>query len=297
MRSLTRARSPLVSMAMVHPPSSDVVHKTHGPPRRASTVAVVCAVGLMMLFGTRASLDAQTTDVHYRYRADMPPGAIGRLQLQRGGPLRGYFQPVQIQGPPGVTISVVQAGKFQPPQPGPVTAGMLIGHVYRFRVTQIPLRIGQELFPTIEVIDRLYPPPGQETRFPIPVHLSQDELELALAGRFVTRVIYLENPQDALPHAEDPEIQRYLEVAANEDPLKAADKLGRPVAILRIGSRIPRMSGPSGGFLFGAPPLKLYPAATPPPNHLAEEGQEETGEAPEAAEEKPPTRKTEPNEP
>ncbi len=87
----------LVSMAMIHRLNIDVA-------RRAKTVAVVCAVGLAALLGTRASLDAQTTDVHYRYRADMPPGAIGRLQLQRGGPLRGYFQPVRIQGPPGATV-------------------------------------------------------------------------------------------------------------------------------------------------------------------------------------------------
>ena len=37
-------------------------------------------------------------------------------------------------------------------------AGMLIGQVYRLRVTNIPHQPGVEVFPTIQVIDRLYPP-------------------------------------------------------------------------------------------------------------------------------------------
>ena len=39
-------------------------------------------------------------------------------------------------------------------------AGLLIGSVYRLRVTSIPLAEGLEVFPTIEVIDRLYAPLG-----------------------------------------------------------------------------------------------------------------------------------------
>ena len=76
---------------------------------------------------------------------------------------------------------------------------MQIGPVYRLQVTDIPNNPGVEIFPTVEVIDRLYPPPGLALRFPIPIELTQDELEMAARGTFVTRVIYVEDPSIALP--------------------------------------------------------------------------------------------------
>ena len=61
--------------------------------------------------------------------------------------------------------------------------GLTIGPVYRFRVTEIPGQPGLEIFPTVELIDRLYPPPGQALRFPVPIELTQDELLMAAEGR------------------------------------------------------------------------------------------------------------------
>ena len=138
---------------------------------------------------------ADEPPVHYLHAGAMPPGAIGGLQLQRGGPLPGYFQPVEIMAPEGAMISLADGAGFLRPAPGPLGAGMLIGAVYRLKVTNIPNHEGLEVYPTIEVIDRLYPPIGQERRFPIPIEITQEEIEMALSGRFVTRVIYLEDPQ------------------------------------------------------------------------------------------------------
>ena len=94
--------------------------------------------------------------------AQLPPGAIGSRQLQRGGPLAGFFQPVEIKAPPGVLISLAVANQFGPPQEAPRRVGLLIGSVYRLRVTNIPLpqAEGMEIFPTIEIIDRTYAPIG-----------------------------------------------------------------------------------------------------------------------------------------
>ena len=41
---------------------------------------------------------------HYLNKADMPPGVIGQRQLQRGGPMPGYFQPVEVTAPAGTTL-------------------------------------------------------------------------------------------------------------------------------------------------------------------------------------------------
>jgi hypothetical protein len=210
-----------------------------------------------------ASAPAQRPNVHYLQSADLPPGAVGSAQLLRGGPLPGYFQPVEIQAPTGARIALATPHGFTESQPAPVVVGLLIGQVYRIKVTDIPgeQNVGLEVFPTIEVVNRLYPPPGYEARFPIPVQLAIDDLETAISGQFVTRVVYLEDPLNPLPVAETPQTQRYYEVHPQDDPLEVADRLGRPMAIARLGSRQPDATGPSATFLFGAPPWLAIPKA------------------------------------
>jgi hypothetical protein len=136
--------------------------------------------------------------------------------------------------------------------------GFQVGVLYRLQVTHIPERPGLEVFPTVEIIDRLYPPLGQALRFPIPIELTLEELELAAEGHFVTRVIYLEDPLAALPLADLPKHQRWIEARLGEDPLVMADHLGRPVAILRLGGRLPDKGQPDDVFLVGTPPVLLY---------------------------------------
>jgi hypothetical protein len=225
--------------------------------RVAGSVLVVIAVGVSLA----THLRAEAPPVHYQHGGIMPPGAIGNQQLQRGGPLPGYFQPVEIRAPGGALISTAGDGGFDDPQPAPLVAGLLIGSVYRLRISGIPLQEGMEVYPTIEVIDRLYPPPGQEYRFPIMIELTQEELEMALDCRFVTRVVYLEDPDAALPVAERADEQSYFEAGDGENPLDVADSLGRPVAIVRMGGRVPDASGPDATFLYGSPPMLKWKAA------------------------------------
>lgn len=200
--------------------------------------------------------------VHRLHDIRMPPGEIGRQQLIQGRGMAGHYQPVEVRGPQGCQISVALQGAFSPSQQGKLKAGLLIGEVYRYKVSSIPLLEGYEVFPTIEVISRLYPPAGREAEFPVPVELTREELELAMQGHFVTRVIYLEDPELALG-VQETSRQRYFEADAETDPLELADRLGRPMAILRMGSRVP-INGDESEFTFGAPPLQLMaPAETP----------------------------------
>jgi hypothetical protein len=212
--------------------------------------------------GAATMLHAQQPNVHYWHQGVMPPGAIGSRQLQRGGPLPGFFQPVEIKVPQGALISLAVDSQFDQPRPGSRKAGMLIGSVYRMRVTNIRLAEGAEVFPTVEVIDRLYAPPGQERRFPIPIDITEEDLKLAIDGKFVTRVIYLEDPRNALPARELDKSQNWFEAAPGQDPLAVADGLGRPVAILRLGARLPDQ-GSDPFFFFGSPPLEDFPPEPP----------------------------------
>lgn len=214
------------------------------------------AVLLGLMVG--ASALAQDRPVHRLNAGTMPPGAIGRQRLLRGGPLSGFCQPVAIRAPQGTRIAPAAGSDFIEGRGDQLNVGLAIGAVYRFRVTEIPGHPGLEVFPTIEVVDRLYPPAGQVLRFPIPIELTQDELLAAAEGRFITRVIYLEDPALAPAIARKDEEQPWIEAGPGEDPLAMADHLGRPMAILRMGGRLPGDNEPDPAFLYGAPPVQIY---------------------------------------
>jgi len=207
--------------------------------------------------------EGRSQDVwHFQNKADAPPGVIAQRQLQRGGPLPGYFQPVEVTGPAGTLIALAAEGAFSERASNKLLAGMLIGPVYRLKVGGIPGHEGAEVFPTIEVIDRLYPPPGQAARFPIPIVLTAEDLRFALDGRYVLRVIYLEDNRTAPPVRDLPGEQRSYEAAPAQDPLEVADRLGRPVAIVRMGSRVPLADEDPSGFAYHDPPV--MPIEMPP---------------------------------
>lgn len=193
------------------------------------------------------------TGRHRLLNGDMPPGYVGQARLHGRGFVNGYYQPVALSGPKGTRFALTRDGAYSEGTEH-LQAGLLVGSIYRFQITRIPLMEGAELYPTLEVIDRTYPPPGLATRYPIVINLDQEDLESALAGKMVTRVIYLEDPQTAVPMQQTPETNRPVEVAEYQDPLAVADRLGRPVAIVRIGSLAPpRAPALMPGFFFGFP--------------------------------------------
>lgn len=192
----------------------------------------------------------------YGLRHDgMAPGVIGGHQVQQKPQLRGYFQPVEVMAPSRARISVACDGQFPDGCQGPWRGALLVGAVYRLMVTGWGDDPSVALYPTIEVIDRLYPLPEREHRFPIPIAIDPEDLERALEGELVTRVIYLEDSEYAEPVQDGPKTQRVHDIGLGEDALSVADQMGRPVAILRIGSRVPTNDlALEPEFLFGSPP-------------------------------------------
>lgn len=198
--------------------------------------------------------DPRSSQMIGLYRDSMAPGEIGRNQIERDMRLRGFFQPVDVRGPKGSRIALASDGAFGESIKGAARAGFLVGAVYRVKVENIPGEEGVELYPSIEIIDRLYAPPEREHRFPIPIVLEQEDLDRAIKGDMITRVIYLEDSQIATPISYADGIQRVYEASAKEDAIRVADQLGRPVAIVRIGSRVPDATGIDHQFLYGCPP-------------------------------------------
>jgi len=243
-------------------PARDVGSTPDRFPQTGPSLRILAIILLLsgVNLGQSADSIGQQVPPHLLFNSRTPPGIAGATRLARGGPVEGYYQTVEIRGPHGVQVSLVEAGQFGQPRNLPLTVGLLVGRVYRFKIINLPGAEGAELFPTLEILDRLYPPPGQERHFPIIVEIHPQDVAFALEGKFVTRVVYLEDPQRALPAGQANQEQPWFEVRADQDPLIVADTLGRPMAILRLGGRIPLPEEESDPrFLFGSPSLVVFP--------------------------------------
>jgi uncharacterized repeat protein (TIGR01451 family) len=94
------------------------------------------------------------------------------------------------------------------------------------------------LYPSLEVIGSLELPPGiQAASYPAPITITENDIRRALAGSLVTKVIYLENPERAIPLSAKPGELLEADVPTRRDPLEEARGRGRPLAILRLGER------------------------------------------------------------
>ena len=219
----------------------------------------------MVLF-TAAIAFAQQPTRHKLIRSDMPPGLAADYSRLINPSLRGHVQPVRLISPSGTKIEIAESDKFKKTGASQVSVGLMVGPVYRFRLTDIPQNKGKELFPSIEVLNRLCPPEGLENEFPIQVVITLEDLNRALAGILVTRVIYLEDPETTVPQLHRMNSQPSIDVSGGRDAFRAADQLGRPMAILRIGSRIPMPTDLVSEFNFNAPPAVVLPdPKTPSP--------------------------------
>lgn len=152
-------------------------------------------------------------------------------------------QVVHFELPAGVRLEVLTPG----PEPlagveNPAdTYGLKTGVGYRLRLTNIPNHPEAALYPVLEVTGHLHRPhdvaPG---RFPIRVVIQDIDLEETIErGRLVTYVVYLEEPDQALPINLPAHEIPIATLSAIEDPLRVGAALGRVMAIMRLGGRVP----------------------------------------------------------
>ena len=203
---------------------------------------------------------------HNLIRGDMPPGMAAQFYQVSDPALRGHVQPVQLVAPTDTTIEIGDAASnFGQARTSQMSIGMAVGYVYRFKLSNLPVlnAVGESLYPSIEVFGKLSPPAGLEKDFPIQVVVTQDDIELALTGRMVTRVIYLEDPRGDLPHLHTTTDQPSIDVPRGQDPLRAAEQMGRPMAILRMGSRVPMENEIAEWFTFGIAAPTVLPDPRP----------------------------------
>lgn len=183
--------------------------------------------------------------------APAPPAAV----------LPPDVQVVRFQGPAGVKVEVL--GPSPEPVPagdgkGLATFGLKVGLSYKLRVYDLPDRPGVELYPVVDMVGHLHRPNGIDpAKYPIRIVLRDDDIEDAVRrGLLVTQVVYLEDPDQAVPIKLPKDEPPFVTLNPAEEPFKVARALGRVVAIVRIGGRQPsteELTGPAGVGLGNVP--------------------------------------------
>ncbi len=121
------------------------------------------------------------------------------------------------------------------------------GGIFRLKLTNIPGMEGVELYPTLEVAAGNIRTAAYLAHNAIPVQFTTDDFQYVIGGNFVTKVIYLPDPEfqgDALAGVG---VMSSNRLEPGLDPIVEADRRGAILAIIRIGNKDIELSGAAGG--------------------------------------------------
>ncbi len=221
-------------------------------PVACRSLLICCVCATWGLLASAARAEERVTLLDHRG----PTGMVGRWSALTRPGIAGIPQPVKLSLPSTGTVTFYSGSPQNPvPLAAPSLTALGVGYVYRVKISEMPEFPGVELYPTVELVDRLHPPAGLELEFPVPLQITAEEIETVLQDRMVTKVVYLEQPDLAYP-AEQTQGPRIENLPPTVNLLHAADLRGRPMAIIRIGGRIPDPQSISDEF-FSKSPLQI----------------------------------------
>jgi uncharacterized repeat protein (TIGR01451 family) len=145
---------------------------------------------------------------------------------------------VRFGGLEGMRVTFYQGRAPRRTLDAPTVVGMRPGYRYQVELSQLPGHPGVSLYPTLEVLGSLHLPPRVEARtFPAPITIHPEDVEAVQAGALLTKVIYLENPDGAVPASTTS--ARFLEFdrPPGRSLIAEAKEAGRLLVILRMGQR------------------------------------------------------------
>jgi uncharacterized repeat protein (TIGR01451 family) len=163
------------------------------------------------------------------------PAAHAQLPCCRGPSPLLY---VRFSGAPAGRVTVYRGDQGGPREfEFPVTIGFRPGYTYRLKIDGLPGQ-RQSLFPTLEVRGSLFVSPHvHPEEYPAPFVLTEDDVAHVFEGTFLTKVVYLEHPDRAVPEATRPGQLIERSLGPGEDLLEEARQYGRPMMIVRVGER------------------------------------------------------------
>jgi hypothetical protein len=109
--------------------------------------------------------------------------------------------------------------------------------LYRMKLTNIENHEGVELYPTIEIAPVNVRTHAFLAHNTIPIQFTVDDFNQILSGNFVTKVIYLPDPEFQDLAIANVETLVSTRLDPGVDPIEEADRRGSILAVLRIGNK------------------------------------------------------------
>lgn len=143
--------------------------------------------------------------------------------------------------------------------------------IFRLKITNIEGREGVELYPTLEVAPVTPRTEAYLAHNAVPIQFTQEDFDQVLTGNFVTKVIYLPDPefQEQAQAGIDTLVSTRLDPGI--DPIVEADRRGAILAVIRLGNKDIEMPGmmpdsPVMAASYQKPVAYYQNGNTPPPS-------------------------------
>jgi hypothetical protein len=192
----------------------------------------------------------------------------GVLAYQPAVPPVAASSQIYFVGPEGLTVQwdVTAPGRFDSEQlVAPARYNFPQGALYRLKLANIPGRPGVELFPTLEVGPAMPRTEAFLAHNAIPVEFTDEDFDQVMTGNFVTKVIYLPDPEFQQLALAGVGTLVSTKLDPGLDPIVEADRKGAIMAIVRLGNKDLAIAS--------ADPMPGYPGGMqgpcPPPGYVA----------------------------
>lgn len=190
-------------------------------------------VGLLTLVGSLAA---------GQQPVPQPPVAPAHVAPQPGAglPVPAPLLAARVIAPQGVRVTVNPGTGFARMHDAPAVFGFRPGYVYRLELSNLPYLPGRSLYPEVEVRGMLVPRPGMRYMdWPAPLVFTVADIDRVLSGGVVTKVVYLEDPDKAIPAEFGLTNPVEVPAGSEDEAVREAIANGRLVAIVRVGGKTP----------------------------------------------------------
>jgi len=177
---------------------------------------------------------------------DCGPGGYAGTGIPRvGSTVQVLFgRPQAMQ----VLFDVNGQGSFDAmPLVTPARQNFTQGGIYRLKMTNIPGHEGVELYPTLELGPGTVRTAAFLAHNAIPVQFTDEDLDQVATGNFVTKVLYLPDPEFQELALAGVETLVSTRLDPGLDPIVEADRRGTILAVIRVGNKDLEMPGIDAG--------------------------------------------------
>ncbi len=194
--------------------------------------------------------------------SNIPPG--GGVMMGGDPSMMGPPPTVQVTfgRPDGMYVryDATGAGQFDSePLVCPARQNFPQGGLYRLKLTNIAGREGVELYPTVELAYGNPRTGAYLAHNSVPVQFTEEDFDQVLTGNFVTKVIYLPDPDFQGPALAGIDTLVSTRLDPGIDPIVEADRRGSILAIVRLGDKDIEMMGVGSEGGMYPPPIAGLP--------------------------------------